>query len=58
MNRNALLAAIAFGLGLLTFLVLGQGQADKGDELIYGVIVAALAWWIAGKLLPKRQVRD
>jgi|GEM_PF-5798804 len=54
MDRNR---AIRIGLGIVcgltTFLVLGAGQADRGDEFIYGLVVGGLVYWASGKAFSR-----
>ncbi len=47
-------SAVATGLG--TFLILGAGQPDRGDEFIYGLVVGAIVYWLAGKALSPRKI--
>jgi hypothetical protein len=48
-TRKEIPPLVGLVAGLGTFLTLAYGKADVGDEFIYGLIVGAIAWWIARK---------
>ena len=47
-RSSAIRIAVALAAGLTTFLVLGAGEPDRGDEFIYGLVVGAIAYWALG----------
>jgi hypothetical protein len=49
LGRKGIPAFVALVAGLGTFLTLAYGKSDVGDEFIYGLVVGAIAWWIARK---------
>jgi hypothetical protein len=57
MNRQTVVALISLWAGLITFLVVGYGKRDVGDEFLYGLAVAALFWLVLSKTLKSTNRR-